>query len=157
MRCNRNSVGIYFETISFIWLNPLVLGLPNLTSGKILFRWYKRWTPGCNGLKKHFLGDYNKWREMEFFELLIIFCLPASFNCLSLCFKKFPWKIIKISHKIFVLWDLKLLQASILEFIQNLSRFYPEQWVPSFTNIQKQKHMSKNGLLFKKFTNFTHK
>ena len=41
MQWNCNSVGIYFKIISFIWLNPLAPGLPNLTSGKILFRWYK--------------------------------------------------------------------------------------------------------------------
>ena len=42
MGWNRNSVEIYFETISFVWLNLLVPCLSNLTSGKILFRGYKR-------------------------------------------------------------------------------------------------------------------
>ena len=34
MRWSRNSVGIYFGTTSFIWLNPLVPGVPNLPSEK---------------------------------------------------------------------------------------------------------------------------
>ena len=34
MRWSRNSVGIYFGTTSFICLNPLVPGVPNLPSEK---------------------------------------------------------------------------------------------------------------------------
>ena len=34
MRWSRNRVGIYFGIISFIWLNPLVPGVPNLPSEK---------------------------------------------------------------------------------------------------------------------------
>ena len=61
-RCNkkcigwsRKSVGIYFETISFIRLNPLVPGVPDSASGKTLFRVYERRKPGLketNGLKE---------------------------------------------------------------------------------------------------------
>ena len=73
---------------------------------------------------------------MEFFELLIIFCL--SFNSVFHCFKKFPWKIINTSNNIFVSWDFKLLQVSIiLDFIQNLKSsvkiHLKPQWVRSFS------------------------
>ena len=34
MGWSRNSVGIYFGTISFIWLNQLVPGVPNSPSEK---------------------------------------------------------------------------------------------------------------------------
>ena len=72
MRWSRNSVGIYFGTISFICLNPLVPDVPNLPSEKPFLGGIKD-ERQTNGLKETILGGCNKRREMDFFKLLFIF------------------------------------------------------------------------------------
>ena len=69
MRWSRNSVEIYFGTISFICLNPLVPRVPNLPIWKTLSRGYKRWTPSTNGLKETILGviiSDGRWNSSSY-------------------------------------------------------------------------------------------
>ena len=64
---------------------PISTRCSQFTLWKTLFRGYKRWTPGTNGLKETILGGCNKRREMDFFKLIFIFWLSVSFNSVYHC------------------------------------------------------------------------